>query len=111
MGKTKGAVSQWELNISAPRKDTLALLANHLGVTVSWLMGRADVDLATATRKRTQLSGMALVSRMSTALAENRLTSAQVQILGDLIDQFLPLEVPPVAALAAAGRANTADSV
>jgi transcriptional regulator with XRE-family HTH domain len=94
IGKTKGAVSQWEQGTTTPRRELIDPLARHLGVTVSWLLGRLDADLEATARQRTQLTGMALASKITTALSEHRLTQAQVQLMGDLLEQFLLLPAP-----------------
>ncbi len=43
MGASQRAVAHWETNSVALRAEQLAALADVLGVTVDYLMGRADV--------------------------------------------------------------------
>lgn len=94
MGVSKGAVSQWESNATSPRREYLSPLAEILGVTINWLLGRDNSDLETVIRQQTRLSGMGLVSRISTALSENKLTQGHIEVMGELLTQ-LALRAPP----------------
>ncbi|WP_281168432.1 helix-turn-helix domain-containing protein [Desulfovirgula thermocuniculi] len=38
----KSTVSQWENGIHMPDMETVSILANHLGVSVDWLLGRTN---------------------------------------------------------------------
>jgi transcriptional regulator with XRE-family HTH domain len=95
LGVSKGAVSQWETNATSPRKDLLASLADVLGVTVNWLVGHDVSDLDTVIRRQTHLSGLGLVSQLSSALDAQLLTADQIDLIGGLVTQFVRLPQPP----------------
>lgn len=98
LGVSKAAVSQWESNATCPRKEYISALAEILGVTINWLQGRDNADLETLIRQQTHLSGMGLVSRISTALSENQLSQAHIQLMGELLAQLsLVAQAPPLA--------------
>lgn len=94
LGVSKAAVSQWESNATCPRKEYISALAEILGVTINWLQGRDNADLETLIRQQTHLSGMGLVSRISTVLSENKLTQGHIELMGALLTQ-LALSAPP----------------
>lgn len=89
LAKTKGAVSQWETNIAAPSADIVESLADALGVTLEWLLGRDKDDLSSSIRKRAQLSGIELVRRISAALSEDKLSQDQIYLMDDLLTQLI----------------------
>lgn len=95
LGRTKGAISQWETNVTAPGADIVESLADALGVTLKWLLGRDKDDLSSAIRKRAQLSGIELVRRISAALSENKLSQDQIHLIDDLLTQLVrPVSSP-----------------
>lgn len=98
LGKTKGAISQWETNIAVPSVGVVEALADALGITLEWLFGRNQDDLPSSVRKRAQLSGIELVRRISAALSENKLSQDQIYLMDDLLTQLTRTlsSLPPV---------------
>jgi len=43
----KSTVSQWENNIHVPDLETVTKIANHLNVSVDWLLGRISAPFPT----------------------------------------------------------------
>lgn len=89
INRTKGAVSQWETNVAAPGADVIGPLADILGVSTDWLLGLDNRDLASASRTRSQISGLALLSKITTALAHDKLAQCHIDLLDDLLAQLV----------------------
>lgn len=87
LGLTQGAVSQWELDKTTPDVEALVPLAKFLGVSLDWLLELDEADITS----QAKVNGMELVSRLSAALASDRLTTGQVQVISDLLRQFLSI--------------------
>lgn len=51
LNTTKGTISNYENNHSSPPNEMLTLLANTLGVSTDWLLGRTDNSSPQTTNK------------------------------------------------------------
>lgn len=91
LGKTQSAISQWEQGTTVPEFDAALPLARALGVTLDWLFGADDSDLAPITESFVKKTGMQVISQLSNALSNSRISPVQLQLLAGLINQFSSL--------------------
>lgn len=89
LGKTQGAISQWELNTSTPEFDAAVPLARALGVSLDWLLGADDTPLVTLRTALMKRSAMEVVSQLSEALANGRIPEQRLRLLSALITEFV----------------------
>lgn len=88
LGKSQGAVSQWEQGLTVPEFDAALPLARALGVSLDWLFGADDSDVGQITNALVKKTGMQVISQLSAALSNGRISTVQLQLLAGLIDQF-----------------------
>lgn len=91
LDKTQSAISQWEQGTTVPEFDAALPLARALGVTLDWLFGADDSDLVNMSDALFKRTGMQVISQLSGALTNSRISSVQLQLLAGLINQFSSL--------------------
>lgn len=90
--KTKGSVSQWELDIATPGLAGIVLVARELEVSVKWLLGDDPADLKQHRHAQIQVSGYELVTRLTTALSAGQLAPRQIHLMADLLHEFTAVD-------------------
>lgn len=89
---SQGAVSQWERGDTNPSADQIPAIALALGVTPNWLFSFQVDDAISPLRRRRTVSGLALVTQLSQALDKEQLSQRQIDLLADLLQQFVGTE-------------------
>lgn len=98
VGKTQGTVSQWEAGLIAPSWDAFVPLSHALGVSVEWLLGVDDSPLELVAETWVKKSGMHVINQLSAALADERISLIQLQLVSALIQQFTLSAPAPITA-------------
>jgi transcriptional regulator with XRE-family HTH domain len=88
VGKTKGAVSQWEQGTTTPGGEGIVPLARALGVSLDWLLGSDVTPLIDLRKILLKKSGMQVVSQLTDALASGRISESRLRVLAALVDEF-----------------------
>jgi transcriptional regulator with XRE-family HTH domain len=88
LGMSQSAISQWELGTRTPEFDAVAPLAKALGVSLDWLLGTFNVPLVDIRTSLLKRSGMQVVSQLTDALANNRISEPRLRVLAALVDEF-----------------------
>lgn len=88
MERAQSAINRWENNTCVPEFETLVPLAQALGVTLDWLMGRDVSSIALVRAHLEKKSGMQVVSQLSGAILEGAMSAVQLHLLSELITQF-----------------------
>lgn len=92
LGITQGAVSQWEREDANPGVDQIPAIAQTLGVTPDWLFSFEVDDNVSPLQRRRTVSGLALLTQLSQALDKEKLSQRQIDLLADLLQQFVGTE-------------------
>lgn len=87
---TAAAVSQWEVGAAAPSVELIPQLCEELGISPDWLFSVNELQPDSASKNQLQRKELALVNRLSHALASKQLSAAQLTIFGGLLEQFVP---------------------
>lgn len=93
LGKTQSSISQCERGESQLSLEVLRDVAAVLNVSADWLLGLDSSELTTLNTSRRQVAGISLLSELSSALASDELSQAQINLLADLLTQFRELNV------------------